>query len=517
MIADIILALDVGTSSVKAALFDRDCRLLARAARSYAPQQLAAGGVELDPDLWIDLIASSVDELTGSGVDPNRLAGIGLSARGELAIFLDEAGQVLTPTWLDRRADPVIAALAAMIGEDLDYYYTRRLASRTYFLRQTAPDLFARLDRPLFVRDFVQYRLTGTIATDPSSGPPNGVWPAQLWDAVGFPVERLAPVRPHTDIAGWLTPAVAERLGLPAGLAVGVGGHDGACANAGAGAIRSGQVCLTLGTQGVARAVSSIAPTDVVQRRICPLHFLPAGGAIAGRYSGWRGADASRVAPGRSEPTAWPTDAQHAELTTGAQAIAGPVPVGFSTSRFPLVRSAQNYGSTRELHLSGCQPRPREPTSTVLRSRVSPSPFVRSSSAIGRTAYDWTIFGLVAVAVAIPFGSRSLPTSFGRRSPLSRTTKVYAARPCFSRLAWGGSTRNWPRTRGFERCERSSHHPTRSRMTRCMGAFGEWLMRSTSRPAQDRRKGIRMFSRRKQSPRAAVLRCDLEPRRSHGH
>ncbi len=323
MIADIILAIDVGTSYVKAALLDRDGRLLGRAAQSYTPRQTAPGSTELDPEIWIEHIASTVGELTATGIDLNRLAGIGLSARGELAIFLDEAGRVLTPAWLDRRAMPAVASLAAKIGEDTDYYQSRWLASKTYHLRQTAPDLFARLDRPVFVRDFIQYRLTDTIATDPSSGPPDGIWSARHWDAVGFPVEKLAPVRPHTDLAGWLTPAAADRLGLPMGLPVGVGGHDGACANAGAGAIRSGQVCLTFGTRGVARAVSSVAPTSVVERRIYPFRFLP------GRWCYSEPVQAGGSAPtlvasvlAGPQPTAPSNDALHAELSSSAQAIA---------------------------------------------------------------------------------------------------------------------------------------------------------------------------------------------------
>jgi xylulokinase len=92
---------------------------------------------------------------------------------------------------------------------------------------------------------------------------------------VGLPLDQVPPVRPHTAIGGRLLPAMAARLGLPANLPVGVGGHDGACANTGAGAILPGQVCLTLGTNGVARSIASRPAPTVPWRGISAYHFLP--------------------------------------------------------------------------------------------------------------------------------------------------------------------------------------------------------------------------------------------------
>jgi sugar (pentulose or hexulose) kinase len=101
------------------------------------------------------------------------------------------------------------------------------------------------------------------------------VWPPAVWEAVGFPVERVPPVRPHTEIGGLLLPAAAELYGLPPGIPVGIGGHDGACANTGAGAIIDGEVCLTLGTNGVARSITTAPPPQVPRRGISLYHYLP--------------------------------------------------------------------------------------------------------------------------------------------------------------------------------------------------------------------------------------------------
>ncbi|HVC32084.1 MAG TPA: FGGY family carbohydrate kinase [Chloroflexota bacterium] len=321
MAEELILAVDAGSSFLKTVVFDRSGRIVARTSAPYVVHRPTPERAEQQPDDWIDLIASSVESLRAGGCDPRNLAGIALSGRGGGAVFLDAAGTVLAPCWLDRRSAGAALELAAVVGENLDYQ-TRGLAGKTYYLRQSQPAEFRRLERAFFVKDFLLYRLTGEAATDPSSGPPNGRWPRQLWDAVGFPVDRLAPVRPHTAVGGTLTTAVAARLGLPARLPVGVGGHDGACANAGAGAILPGQVCLTLGTNGVSRAIAAAPPERARERRVSPYHFLPGRWCCSGdlvRAGSAPTLVATLLGADASTPAA--TAGAHARLTREAREV----------------------------------------------------------------------------------------------------------------------------------------------------------------------------------------------------
>ena len=270
----VILAIDAGSSFLKMVVFDKTGAIVARTRAAYQTRRPADGLAEQDPDGWIDLIAESVAALRRDGIDTRQIAGIGLSGRGGMAIFLDAEGAVLVPCWIDRRSSSAGRTLANLLGADLDYQ-TRSLASKTYYLKINHPNAFARLARPLFLKDFLLYRLTGSVATDPSSVISATGWPENVWNAVGFPVAHLAPIHDHTAIGGRLTDAMADRLGLSTNLPVGVGGHDGACANTGAGAIRPGQVCLTMGTQGVVRAIAAEPPTHARERRVSPYPFLP--------------------------------------------------------------------------------------------------------------------------------------------------------------------------------------------------------------------------------------------------
>ena len=78
--------------------------------------------------------------------------------------------------------DKIPASLALIDAPDIDSVAddNRALGSKTLYFKQAHPDLFAKLGHPLCVRDFLHFRMTGEVATDPSSGPRNlaMTWPA---------------------------------------------------------------------------------------------------------------------------------------------------------------------------------------------------------------------------------------------------------------------------------------------------------------------------------------------------
>ena len=269
----ILIGIDVGLSFLKVAAFDERGQLVARGSRPYDRCRPAPGRVEEDADQWITSSADLVREFLASGAfRADQVAGLSVSGRGSGAVFVDDEGRTLAPHWLDGRHRAEAAWLRERFGRWAD---ARALASKTLHLAEQHPDLFARLKHPLFVKDFILYRLTGEVATDPSSGPRDLIWSKAMWEAVGVPLEHVPVVRPHTEIGGYLQPEAAALFGLPPGLPVGIGGHDGACANTGAGAIADGQVCLTLGTNGVARSISAKPPPIEPVGGISIYHFLP--------------------------------------------------------------------------------------------------------------------------------------------------------------------------------------------------------------------------------------------------
>lgn len=309
---DVILGLDLGLSFLKLAAFDRQGRCVGHGQAAYETLRPAPDHVEQDPDAWIDLAGGIVRELVAEGAfRPEDVRAIAPSARGSGAVFVDAEGRVLQNHWLDGRNAPESRLLRERFGPEAD---NRALASKTLHFKQRHPELFARLAHPLYVHDFLLYRLSGVVATDPASGPrsENGRWPEDVWAYIGA---SPPPVRPMTDLIGELRPETAERLGLPPGIAVANGAHDGACANIGAGAIYVGQVCMTMGTNGVARSIGDRPAPQIPWRGISAYHYLPGrwccGGdaSFAGHVATWLAgivgqghevmeAEARKVAPG---------------------------------------------------------------------------------------------------------------------------------------------------------------------------------------------------------------------------
>ncbi|TAK21921.1 MAG: hypothetical protein EPO26_13150 [Chloroflexota bacterium] len=284
---DVLIGIDVGSSNLKVAAFDRQGRLVASGQRGYdtvrplisppphSEPRPERGFVEQDPEEWIDLCGEIIREMLAAGAfRPEDVRGIAPTGRGSGASFVDGEGRVLMRHYTDGRAGPQHRELVARFGPEAD---NRALASKTLHLKQEHPDLFARMRYPLCVHDFLLFRLSGVVATDPSSGPrtPDAIWPRDVWEWIGVPYENVPPVRPHTDIVGTLLSDTAARLGLPPGIPIGNGGHDGACANIGAGAISIGQVCMTMGTNGVARSISSFPAQQIPWRGISAYHYLP--------------------------------------------------------------------------------------------------------------------------------------------------------------------------------------------------------------------------------------------------
>jgi hypothetical protein len=103
----LLLGLDVGTTSVKAGLFDAAGRQLAADGREYQLAHPSPDHVEIDAATWWTAAVAAVRAVLASpGVDPRDVAGMAVSSQGETVVAVDAAGQPLGPAlvWLDNRA-----------------------------------------------------------------------------------------------------------------------------------------------------------------------------------------------------------------------------------------------------------------------------------------------------------------------------------------------------------------------------------------------------------------------------
>lgn len=247
-----IVTFDLGTTRLKVAAFNLSGDLLGQVAirnRDYRSdnQQWQSA------DDWWDNCQHGFQQLTRSiDADPRDVTAFSVSGRAGAAVFVDNEGAVIKQPWSDQRHQPELRQLQANYELPL---YAATLIAKYQHLQANEAELATRVQHVLYAKDLIVYRLAGRAVTDPSSGPDALTWPAEIESCIE--PGRLPSVALPWELAGEITPGAAAILGCKAGTPVAVGGHDGICANTGAGAIAPGHYALTLGTHCVARGVAS--------------------------------------------------------------------------------------------------------------------------------------------------------------------------------------------------------------------------------------------------------------------
>ena len=128
-------------------------------------------------------------------------------------------------------------------------------AFKLLWYRDHEPRMFDQIDKVIGTKDYVNYRLTGHVATDYSYASGSGVYDLMGWDysdkllaAADLPRDVFPDIVPSTEIIGQLTPRAADALGLPVGTPVACGGVDNSCMALGARAMAEGRAYASLGS-----------------------------------------------------------------------------------------------------------------------------------------------------------------------------------------------------------------------------------------------------------------------------
>ena len=187
---------------------------------------------------------------------------------------LDAAGSVVRPAklWCDTESAPQAASISeseAFGGWPMAASFT---ASKVAWMRDEEPENFARTETVLLPRDYVNFRLTGAVATEAGDASGSGVFDLNTrmydesqCDAVDGRLLEMLPkdVLPPDSKVGVVTRAAADRTGLPVGCPVATGSGDNACAAIGVGATRPGRLVVSLGTSGTLFGASDVPVFDV--------------------------------------------------------------------------------------------------------------------------------------------------------------------------------------------------------------------------------------------------------------
>jgi xylulokinase len=286
----LFLGLDVGTSGVKAILVAPSGDVVATSTTPLSLSTPQPGWAEQDPEAWWQAALASIASVRTAQREAS-IAAVGISGQMHSSVFLDRAGAVIRPAllWCDGRTTAECAEITERVGGESRL---RDLASnpalegftlpKVLWLRRHEPDAFARLATVLLPKDYIRYRLTGALATEPSDASATLMydtarlrWSDEIMRAVDLPTSLLPAVGGSADVLGRVDASAASLTGLEIGTPVVGGGADNACGAAGVGVLAPGEVVTSWGTSGTVLAPTSEPRVDPRLRAHTFCHVAP--------------------------------------------------------------------------------------------------------------------------------------------------------------------------------------------------------------------------------------------------
>ncbi len=293
-----LLAIDVGTQSTRALIFDLRGKLLAKAQiplpRYSAPKP---GWAELEAHLfWESLIQACQKLWTQPNADPQSIAGVALTTQRNVIINLDKNAQPLRPSihWSDQRqtlGQPNVGGiwgfLFAVSGMTDTIRYLQAEAKPNW-IRLNQPEIWAQTDKIVLLSGYLTHKLTNRLADSAGCQVAHlpfdykkHQWAASSdwkWKAVPVEPYMLVELVPPAGQLGEITPEASSATGIPAGLPFIAAAADKACEVLGSGTLASNICCLSFGT---ASTINTIHQRYV---EVIPL-IPPYPAAVPGSYS----------------------------------------------------------------------------------------------------------------------------------------------------------------------------------------------------------------------------------------
>ncbi len=303
-----VLGLDIGTTSIKAVLFDVNKGQIISTARKPTPSNHPQPTfTEHDPEsVWLCVAECIKEASKGCPV-----AGVSISSFAEAGLPLDEDGNSLYPiiAWYDPRSQSHVDELLDKYSEEQIYQITGQKPGFSFglmkilWLFENFPDIRKKMKYWMSVPDYILFRMTGENFTDFTQASrtllfdqSKKTWSHPMLQIADLDTSMLPEIVPSGTVIGATLKSIADVTGLPAGTPCSVGGHDHLCGAFASGGIKPGVFIDSMGTSQAVMAITDeykVLEGVIDQGYVNYVHIIPSlyllkGGLGEKRLSGLR-------------------------------------------------------------------------------------------------------------------------------------------------------------------------------------------------------------------------------------
>ena len=258
------IGVDLGTSACKLLLVDEDGTILNTVSEEYPVSYPQSGWSEQSPEDWWQACRLGIEKLL-LGFDGKQVVGIGCGGQMHGLVALDKEDRVIRPAilWNDGRTEEETAWLNEQVGREVLTARTANIAfagftaPKLLWMQKHEPELFARIDKIMLPKDYLNYKLTGVHSCDYSDASgmllldvEHKCWSAEMLALCGLCERQLPRLYESYHCIGTVKPEIAAQLGLSEKVKVAAGAGDNAAAAIGTGAVGEGRCNISLGTSG---------------------------------------------------------------------------------------------------------------------------------------------------------------------------------------------------------------------------------------------------------------------------
>lgn len=264
------IGLDVSTTASKALVIDSSGAVITSASHPHELNTPRPLWSEQDPENWWSASSRALRDVM-SRIAADDVRAIGLTGQMHGLTPLDQHGHPVRPAilWNDGRSGAQCAAITEQVGARRLYSLIGSIllagftAPKIMWMRENEPEHYARIAHVLLPKDYIRYRLSGAYVADVADGSGFGLmdigartWSDEMLRAFDISRAWLPDLCESQEICAYVSEEAAAHTGLKAGTPIVGGAGDQPAAGVGNGIVQKNMTSLTVGTSGVAFAIS---------------------------------------------------------------------------------------------------------------------------------------------------------------------------------------------------------------------------------------------------------------------